>query len=105
MNSSVCGLSSCGSRALEHRHKRCGAGAYLLQGTWDLSGPGTKSMSPALAVRLASWIIKLQSGARVPIFELTVPNLFLLFCGHKVGMFSLGLATSRRVLKLRLVLE
>ena len=49
MNSSVCGLSSCGSGALEHRHKRCGAGAYLLQGTWDLSGPGTESMSPALA--------------------------------------------------------
>ena len=49
VNSRVCGLSSCGSGALEHRHKSCGAGAYLLQDTWDLSGPGIESMSPALA--------------------------------------------------------
>ena len=74
------------------------------------------SISTAISVRfwrkegqprqlgLASSIIKLQSGAQVPTFELTVPSLFLPFSGRKVGNFSLGLATSRRVLKLRLVL-
>ena len=46
----------------------------------------------------------LQAGAQVPTFELTLPKLFLLFCGHKVGMLFLGLATSRQVLELRLVL-
>ena len=53
---------------------------------------------------LASWIHKLQAGAQVSTFELTLPRLFLLFCGHKVGMLFMGLATSRQVLKLRLVL-
>ena len=52
----------------------------------------------------AAWIGKLQAGAQVPTFELTLPKLFLLFCGHKVGMFFLGLATLRQVLELRLVL-
>ena len=37
----------CGSPALEHRLKSCGA--RLLQGTWDHPGSGIKSMSPALA--------------------------------------------------------
>ena len=46
---------------------------------------------------------KLQSGAQVPYFELTIPRLFSLFRGHKVGMLFLGLATSRWVLELRLV--
>ena len=46
----------------------------------------------------------LQAGAQVPTFELTLPKLFLLFCGHKVGMLFLGLATSRQVFELRLVL-
>ena len=36
-------FSSCGSRALEHRLTQ------LLQDTWDLPGPGIKSMFPALA--------------------------------------------------------
>ena len=52
----------------------------------------------------ASWISKLQSGAQVPTFELTLTRLLLLFCGHKVGMLFLGLATSRQVLELSLVL-
>ena len=52
----------------------------------------------------AAWIGKLQAGAQVPTFELTLPKLFLLFCGHKVGMLFLGLATSRQVFELRLVL-
>ena len=43
------GLSSCGSRALEHRLSSCGARAYLLRGTWDLPRPGLEPMSPALA--------------------------------------------------------
>ena len=45
----VCGLSSCGLRALEHRLSSCGARASLLRGMWDLPGPGLKPMSPALA--------------------------------------------------------
>ena len=43
------GLSSCGSRALEHRLSSCRAQAYLLRGMWDLPRPGLESMSPALA--------------------------------------------------------
>ena len=52
----------------------------------------------------ASWISKLQAGAQIPTFELTLPRLFPLFRGHKVGMLFLGLATSRQVPELRLVL-
>ena len=52
---------------------------------------------------LASWISELQAGAQIPTFELTLPRLFSLFRGHKVGMLFLGLATSRWVLELRLV--
>ena len=43
------GLSSCGSRALEHRLGSCGTQALLFRGMWDLPGPGLKPMSPALA--------------------------------------------------------
>ena len=39
---------------------------------------------------LASWIHKLQAGAQVSTFELTLPRLFLLFRGHKVGMHFSG---------------
>ena len=46
----------------------------------------------------------LQARAQVPIFELTLPRLFLLFCGHKVGMLFLDLAILRQVLELRFVL-
>ena len=52
----------------------------------------------------ASWISKLQAGAQIATFELTLPRLFPLFYGHKVGMLFLGLATSRQVLELRPVL-
>ena len=45
----VCGLSSCGSWALECRLSSCGARAQLLCGMWDLPGPGSERMSPALA--------------------------------------------------------
>ena len=52
----------------------------------------------------ASWISKLQAGAQIPTFELTLPRLFPLFHGHKVGMLFLGLATLRQVPELRPVL-
>ena len=45
----ACGLSSCGSRALERRLSSCGSWAYLLHGMWDLPGPGIEPVSPALA--------------------------------------------------------
>ena len=47
----ACGLSSCGSRALEHRLRSCGARAQLLRSMWDLPGPGLEPVSPALAGR------------------------------------------------------
>ena len=52
----------------------------------------------------AFWISKLQAGAQIPTFELTLPMLFPLFHGHKVGMLFLGLATSRQLPELRFVL-
>ena len=45
----ACGLSSGGSRALEHRLSSCGARAQLLRGMWDLPGPGLEPGSPAPA--------------------------------------------------------
>ena len=46
------GLSSCDSRALEHRLNNCGSWALLLCSMWNLPGPGIEPMSPALAGRL-----------------------------------------------------
>ena len=43
------GFSSCGSRALKHRLRNCGAGAWLLQGTRALPGSGTEPKFPELA--------------------------------------------------------
>ena len=52
----ACGLSSCGSRALERRLSSCGHGLKLLRGMWDLPGPGLEPASPALAGRfLIHW--------------------------------------------------
>ena len=45
----ACGLSSCGSWALEHRLSSCGARAYLLRSMWDPPGPGLEPVSPAFA--------------------------------------------------------
>ena len=45
----ACGLSSCGSRALELRLSGRGTWALLLLGMCDLPGPGTEPVSPALA--------------------------------------------------------
>ena len=43
------GLSSYGSRAVEHRLSSCGRRASLLCGMWDLPRPGLKPVFPALA--------------------------------------------------------
>ena len=48
------GLSSCDSRALEHRLNSCGGWALLLCGMWNLPGPGIEPMSPALASRFST---------------------------------------------------
>ena len=45
----ACGLSSCGSWALEHRLSSCSAWAQLLRGVGDPPGPGLELVSPALA--------------------------------------------------------
>ena len=50
------GLSSCGSRALEHRLSSCGAQAQLLCGMWDLPWPGLEPVSPALAGRFLTTV-------------------------------------------------
>ena len=47
----VCGLSGCGSQALEHRLKGCGTQARLICGTWDLPRRSIHPVSPALAGR------------------------------------------------------
>ena len=43
------GLSSCGSRALEHRLNSCRPRALLLLGMWDLPGSEIEPVSPAVA--------------------------------------------------------
>ena len=47
----ACGLSSCGSWALEYRLSSWGAWAWLLCGLWDLPRSGIEPMSLALAGR------------------------------------------------------
>ena len=50
MHSRMCGgFRSCSSQALEHRLSSCGTGLLLLCGMWDLPGPRTEPVSPALA--------------------------------------------------------
>ena len=43
------GRSSCGSRAAVCRLSSCGTQAQLLCSMWDLPGPGTEPVCPALA--------------------------------------------------------
>ena len=45
----ACGLSSCSSRAPEHRLNSCGTQAWLLRSRWHHPGPEIETMSPALA--------------------------------------------------------
>ena len=47
----ACGLSGCGSWALEHRFISCGAWAQLLHSLWDLPRSRTEPVSLALAGR------------------------------------------------------
>ena len=47
----ACGLRNGGSRAREHRLSNCSVQAYLSQGMWDIPGPGSEPMAPALAGR------------------------------------------------------
>ena len=47
-------LGSCSSWALEHGLNSCGSWAQLLQGMWDLSGPGMESVFPASSGRFPS---------------------------------------------------
>ena len=46
------GFSSYGPWTLQHRFNNCGTQVYLPCGMWDLPGPGTKPVSPALAGRI-----------------------------------------------------
>ena len=45
----ACRLSSCDSRAPQHRLSSCGARAYFLHSMWDLPAPALKPVSPTLA--------------------------------------------------------
>ena len=45
----ACGLSSCSSRAPEHRLNSCGTRAWLLRSRRHHPGPEIETMSPALA--------------------------------------------------------
>ena len=78
-----CKLSSCGSRALEHRLSSCGSRAYLLRGMWDLPGPGLEPVSPTLAGRFltpappgkpSSFTLNLLPGQGLPRPESVTPN-------------------------------
>ena len=46
------GFSSYGPWALEHRFNSCGTQVYLPWSMWDLPGPGTKPVFPALAGKI-----------------------------------------------------
>ena len=50
------GLSSCGSRALEHRLSSCGTQAQLLHSMWDLPQPGFEPVPPALAGQFSTTV-------------------------------------------------
>ena len=45
-------LGACGLRELWREGSRAGARAQLVRGGWDLPGPGSKPMTPALEGRL-----------------------------------------------------
>ena len=53
VGSGVCGLSSCGSWALEHRLSSCGAQADLLCRMWDLPGPGIEPVSSCVGRQIS----------------------------------------------------
>ena len=63
----VCGLSSCGSRALEHRLSSCGTLAQLLRGMWDLSGPGLEPWVPCICRRILNHCASREAQKTVPL--------------------------------------
>ena len=78
------GLSSCGSRALEHRLSSCGARAYLPQGVWDLPGPGLEPVFPALA---GGFLTTAPPGkpCSPPFVNMNLSVFFLFLYCHLVG--------------------
>ena len=60
------GLSSCSSRAVDHKLNSCGTRAQLLHGMWDLPGPEIEPMFPELAV---GFFISEPPGKPLPIFK------------------------------------
>ena len=93
----ACGLSSCGSWALEHRRSSCGARAQLLRGMWDPPGPGLEPVSPALAGRFLttvppgksfSQILKRQFLVSNKIFDVFKIFLFILFYLDQLLQFA-----------------
>ena len=86
----ACGLSSCGSQALERRLGSCGARAWLLCSMWDLPRPGLEPMSPALAGEFLTSVPPGKSHYAVSnsifhfIFTPTFQNMFYSFhLNHK----------------------
>ena len=62
----ACGLSSCGSWALEHWLCSCGAQHSLLHGKWDLPEPGIEPVSPAIAGRFLTTGLPGKPNCRGP---------------------------------------
>ena len=71
----ACGLSSCGSWALERRLSSCGAQAQLVCGMCDLPRPGLEPVSPALA----GGFLTTAPPGKPNVVEFFV-CLFVLFC-------------------------
>ena len=55
----ACGLSRCDLQALEYKSSSCDA--LWLHSTWNLSGPGIRTLSPALAGGFLSIVLPEKS--------------------------------------------
>ena len=53
----ACGLSSCGSWALEHRLKSCGVWTWFLCSMWDLAGPSWIFLDQTHVSCIGRWIL------------------------------------------------
>ena len=78
------GLSSCGSRALEHRLSSSGKWASLLCGMWDLPGLGLEPMSPALA---GGFLTTVPPGKSLSLIFVVYHFLFYSFCVYFKDIF------------------
>ena len=87
----ACGLSSCSSRALEHRLSSCGKWTDLFLDMWDHSESG---MSPALAGILYHWATREAPG--ISIFSPPTPYIRLPCCKHR-SKFCILLSPLRSV--------